>query len=337
MKTNETYILSYIKGTLSDLEMKECDMLMTSSSDFAKKVNQIRKAYNLFHDLEAQKKIDTAKAWKKLERKIERDKIKITIWSFIRNAAAILLPFFLMFQYVVQPLLKDAPQQELITLISAPGIVTKAILPDGSEVWLNSQSELTYPRQFTEKNRSVALVGEAYFSVVADDKNRFDVTTSDNTIVSAYGTEFNVNAYDDEAHYIVTLAKGNVAIALDTQKEEQELIPGQKAIINSKMKNLSITAADTYVETAWKDGKMVLRRENIRNIATKLSRKFGVIIEVEGNVTDDYQFTATFTNETLEDILELLKLSASIDYSISQQEKLSDETFTQKIVTIECK
>lgn len=235
---------------------------------------------------------------------------------------------------MVQPLLKDAPQQELITLLSAPGIVTKAILPDGSEVWLNSQSEITYPRQFKVVNRSVELVGEAYFKVVADDKNRFDVVTSDNTIISAYGTEFNVNAYSEDDTYIITLAKGNVAVSLDNQTERQALIPGQKAIVNYKMKNISITAADTYVETAWKDGKMVLRRENIRNIATKLSRKFGVIIEVEGNVTDDYQFTATFTNETLEDILELLKLSASIDYSIDKQEKLSDGTFTQKIVTI---
>lgn len=337
MKTNETYILSYIKGTLTDLEMKDCDMLMVSSNDFSEKVNQIRKAYYLFDELEAQKKIDTATAWRKLERKIKRDKIKRTVWSFTRNAAAILLPLFLMFQYVLQPLLKDAPIQELITLHSAPGIVTKAILPDGSEVWLNSQSEITYPRQFTEDNRTVELVGEAYFKVVANDKNRFDVVTSDNTVVSAYGTEFNINAYTDDAQFTVTLASGYIAVALDQQTKSEALIPGQKAIINSKLNKLSIDAADTYVETAWKDGKMVFRRESIRNIAAKLSRKFGVTIEVKGNVTDDYQLTATFTNESLEDILELLKLSASVDYSVSKQEKTYDDTFSQKVVTIVCK
>lgn len=337
MKTNETYILSYIKGTLSDSEMKECDILMTSSSDFSKRVNQIRKAYNLFNDLEAQKKIDTAIAWKKLERKIKRDKARQTIWSFTRNAAAILLPLFLMFQYIVQPLLQETPQQELITLYSAPGIVTKAILPDGSEMWLNSQSEITYPSQFAGNERTVQLMGEAYFNVVSDDENRFNVVTSDNTVVSAYGTEFNVNAYNEDSQFTVTLADGNVAISLDNQTDEQTLTPGQKATINSKYKSLSIANADTYVETAWKDGKMVFRRENIKNIATKLSRKFGVAIEVKGKVIDDYQFTATFTNESLEDILELLKLSASIDYSISKQEKLGDETFSQKVVTIVCK
>ena len=68
-----------------------------------------------------------------------------------------------------------------------------------------------------------------------------------------------------------------------------------------------------------------------------IARKFGVIIQVEGNITNDHQFTATFTNESLEDILELLRLSTSIDYSISKQEKLPNETFSQRIVTLICK
>lgn len=336
LKTNETYILSYIKGTLSDLEMRECDALMVSSAEFSKQVNEIKNAYNLLENLEAQKKIDAEAAWKKIERKIKRDKTKTVVWNFTRNAAAILLPLFLMFQYVVQPLLKDAPQQELITLYSAPGIVTKTILPDGSQVWLNSQSEITYPREF-DYDRTVKLVGEAYFDVKSDIENRFNVITPDNSIVSAFGTEFNVNAYSEDTEYIVTLAKGNVDVTLENQTDHQTLKPGQKAVINSETHSLYTAGTDTYVDTAWKDGKMVFRRESIATIATKLSRKFGVTIEVKGNITGDYQFTATFTTETLEDILELLKLSASIDYSIAKQEKLSDNSFSQRVVTIVCK
>ena len=337
MKINEAYILSYIKGSLSDLEKKECDMLMASSSDFSKKVAQITKAQNLFDNLEAQKKINTESAWKKLHRKIKNDNAKKTIWNITRNAAAILLPLFLLLQYVAHPLLKQTPNNETITLYSAPGVVTKVLLPDGSEVWLNSQSKLTYPLQFTKRERAVELIGEAYFKVVSDEKNRFNVITSDNTVVSAYGTEYNVNAYNENNQHIVTLAKGNAAISLSKQKKEQAIIPGQKAVINTVSQSLSIDVADTYVETAWKDGKMVFRREDIKKIATRLSRKFGVTIEVKGNVEENNRFTATFTNESLEDILELLKFSSLIDYSISKQKKLSDETFSQKVVTIVCK
>ncbi len=337
MKTNDTYILSYVKGTLSDKEMKECDILVDSSSDFAEKVNQIMEIYHLFDNLEAQKKIDIESAWRKTDKKIKRDKTKKSIWNFTRNTAAILLPLFLLLQYVVQPLLTESSQQEIITLYSAPGVITKTLLPDGSEVWINAQSELSYPREFIGNDRTVKLMGEAYFKVLSDDKNRFNVITPDETVVSAFGTEFNVNAYSQDSEYTITLAKGSVDVLLSNLEEKKTLKPGQKAIVGQDTKALRISAADTYAETAWKDGKMVFRREDIKNIAEKISRKFGVAIQVEGDVTKDYQFTATFTDESLEDILELLKLSSSIDYSISKQQKLSNDTFSQKVVTLICK
>lgn len=336
MNTNETYLLSYIKGTLSAKEMEECDILMSSSVEFSSRVNEIKKTFLLFDNLESQQKINTEVAWNKLNRKINLDKSKKITLNFARNAAAILLPLFLLQQYVIQPLLNKSPE-EIITLHSAPGIVSKVVLPDGSEVWLNSQSELSYPRQFTGKERTVQLMGEAYFKVTSDKKHRFNVVTPDKTIISAYGTEFNVNAHKQDTHYTVTLAKGNIDVSLSNFSQRQSLIPGQKALVNLKTNTLSVSAADAYVETAWKDGKMVFRRENIDNIAEKLTRKFGVIIHVEGNTSKDYQFTATFTNESLEDILELLKLSASIDYSISAQKKLPNDTFSQRIVTLQCK
>ena len=336
MKTDETYILSFIRGTLTSSEMRECDILMDSSPEFAEKVNKIRMTYDLFDNLEKQKNIQTEIAWQKLKKKIKRDKKKKIIWNFTRTAAAILLPLFLLQQYVIQPLLKETPH-ELITLHSAPGIVTKAVLPDGSEVWLNSLSELSYPRQFTGNERTVQLIGEAFFKVVSDEKNRFNVITADKMVVSAYGTEFNVNAYKEDLHNTITLTVGSIDVSLDSFSDSQSLVPGQKAIVGTLTKKLMITEADTYVETAWKEGKMVFRREKIQNIAEKLARKFGVVIQIEGNISNDYEFTATFTDESLEDILELLKLSSSIDYSISRQKKLTNDTFSQRTVTLLCK
>ena len=336
MKTNETYLLSYIRGTLTSSEMKECDLLMESSPEFATRVNQIRKAYHLLDNLEAQKNIEAEVAWQKLSRKIRFDSTKKIIWNVTRTAAAILLPLFLLQQYVIQPLLDNSPQ-EIITLLSAPGIVTNVVLPDGSEVWLNSQSEISYPLKFTGKERTVQLMGEAYFKVVSDKKNRFNVITPEKTVVSAYGTEFNVNAYKEDLQHTITLSKGNIDVSLDNFSEKQTLKPGQKAIVDPLTKTLNVSVADTYVETSWKDGKMVFRRESIQTIAEKLARKFGVIIQVQGNVSSDYQFTATFTNESLEDILELLKLSSSIDYSITSQKKLPNDTFSQRTVILICK
>lgn len=316
--------------------MKECDMLMASSPEFSVRVNQIRNTYRLFDNLEAQKEVDTNVAWKKVSRKIKQTNTRRLVWNFTRNVAAVLLPLFLIFQYAVQPQLEGAPVIETITLSSAPGVITKAILPDGSKVWLNSQSELAYPRQFTNNERTVHLNGEAYFKVVSDNENSFNVVTPDKTVVSAYGTEFNVDAYKKDAQQTVTLANGNVYVSLQNQSQKTTLAPNQKAIIHPEINKLDVMEADVYVETAWKDGKMVFRRENIQQIAERISKKFGVTINVEGNTTNDYEFTATFVDESLEDILELLKLSSAIDYSISYPKKLPDNSYTQRVVTIKC-
>src|SRR5690554_5361225 len=332
MKIEETHILAYIKGNLPDDITREYDALMLSSPEFRQAVEQIKNLYNLSDNLRKQKEVDASSGWNKVSRRIKRATFREKAWNFTRSAAAILLPLFLLHQFVVQPMLERIPA-EMITLSSAPGIVTKAVLPDGSEVWLNAQSELTYPARFTRKGRTVHLSGEAYFKVVADQKNRFNVMMPGDISVSAFGTEFNVNAYREEPGYHVTLARGNIEVETG-RSMKKELLAGHKVVLTPRTGEMVIVQADTYVETAWKDGKMVFRREKLETITQKLSRKFGVIIQLEDDILKDYEYTATFTDETLEDILDLLKRSAPITYSISRQEQRDNNTFTRRIVTI---
>src|SRR5690554_2773727 len=332
MKFDDAYILSYIERKLPVDDLRECDALMNSSPGFREKVERIETIYELSENLRKQKKIDTEKAWTRLSRKIAFASFRAKAWNIGRTAAAVLLPLFLLHQFVIQPMLKTTPS-EMITLSTAPGIVTKAVLPDGSEVWLNAQSELTYPARFTRKGRTVHLSGEAYFKVVADQKNRFNVMMPGDISVSAFGTEFNVNAYREEPGYHVTLARGNIEVETG-RSMKKELLAGHKVVLTPRTGEMVIVQADTYVETAWKDGKMVFRREKLETITQKLSRKFGVIIQLEDDILKDYEYTATFTDETLEDILDLLKRSAPITYSISRQEQRDNNTFTRRIVTI---
>lgn len=291
---------------------------------------------SLLESYDKQQSIDTEAGWEQLHKRIRIDRNRRRFVSFIRNSAAILLPLFLAYQYMLYPIIheRSAPQ-EIITVSSAPGMIIKTVLPDGSEVWLNSVSTLTYPQRFTNKHRTVQLSGEAYFKVVSDQKHRFQVETPHEIIVSAYGTEFNVNAYENEASYEVTLVNGNVDVYANNGSEAiQQLGVGKKAIVDLTTGDMHDVMADTYVETAWKDGKMVFRREKLDKIATKLSRKFGVDIHLEGDKLREYEYTATFTNETLEDILDLLKRSAPITYSISDQKQLTNDTYSRKEVTI---
>ena len=290
----------------------------------------------LLENYEKQKTIDAVADWEQLRKRITSDRNRRLFFNYLRNTAAILLPLFLVYQYTLYPILKKSGSiVETITVTSAPGMVTKTILPDGSEVWLNALSSLTYPQRFTEKERRVQLSGEAYFKVTSDKKHRFNVETPQKMVVSAYGTEFNVNAYESEATHEVTLASGQVEVSSEIgSKATETLVVDEKAILQVKTGNIHVVTADTYVETAWKDGKMVFRREKLDKIVTRLSRKFGVDIHLEGDRLKEYEYTATFTDETLEDILDLLKRSAPITYSISKQKQLNNETFTRREVII---
>lgn len=336
MEFNEAHILAYIKGELSEDAQKEYDELLQTSPEFRMKVEEIRSFYSLSEDLDKQRNIDTLSAWEKLHRKMMFFSFIQRTKSGIQTVAAIVLPLFLLYQYVLRPV-SEPKNDELITLFSAPGVITKTMLPDGSEVWLNAQSELSYPREFIGKERTVKLSGEAYFKVVSDRKNRFNVLTPYNTMISAFGTEFNVNAYPEEEDSQITLARGKIEVVASNSGQKEMLQEGQKIILSSQTDKMKIIPADVYVETAWKDGKLIFRREKLSTIVKKLSCKYGASIQLSGETVNDYEYTATFANETLEEILDLLMRSAPITYSITKREQLSNNTFSQPIVKIKHK
>ena len=283
MKFDEAIIFAFIKKQLPLDEMEKYNALMLSSSEFNEKVNQVKNICDFTETYKKQKMIDTTKAWSKISRKIRLRSIQIKVWNITKTTAAVLFPLLLLYQFVIQPMF-DNREEEMVTLISAPGIVTNVVLPDGSKVWLNAQSELTYPSRFRGKERNVSLSGEAYFQVVSNSKNRFNVMTADGITVSAFGTEFNVNSYREEVDNQVTLISGNVEVGIINSNNKKVLAEGSKAILTPMTGEMKILNADTYVDTAWKDGKMVFRRERLDNIAQKLSRKYGVTIKLEGDV-----------------------------------------------------
>ena len=224
----------------------------------------------------------------------------------------------------------------LLETTTAYGVRTKITLSDGSEVWLNSGSTLSYPEHFTEDKRQVTLSGEAFFKVKSDKDHRFDVQTSDGITVSAYGTEFNVQAYAEEPDIKATLAEGHIQIGQINQSASQELIPGEQAVYSRHTQQMQVRKANLLVETAWKDGKLVFRRTPMEEIAKQLSRHFNVNIQLQGKEIFDYTYSATFTTETLAEILSLLEKTAPIRCEIIETQQQSDLAFTRKKVII-CK
>ena len=210
-------------------------------------------------------------------------------------------------------------------------------LADGSRVWLNSGSSLTYPDKFVNHKRMVKLVGEAYFEVHSDISRPFIVETK-SVSVTATGTKFNVQAYDKVNQIEVSLASGKVLVKKLSDENNRNsitnLVPNQHLKYDTKTDQKEIDNENVYRYIAWKDGKLIFRNESLSEIALKISQLYNVEIIVQGKGLEDYKFRATFQDESLEEILKLLKLTSPIDYREIMRSPLPDGSFPKKKIII---
>lgn len=337
MEITTEHIIAYIEHRLSGEEMEDFNCLLESSPELRKEVDDIRFIFESTALLKRQKQINTEKRWKKLSQQIQFDHYKQKWLNYSRTAAAILLIPVLIVTFSLIHTLKEREQQpvEQIELKSARGLISKITLPDGSEVWLNSGSSLSYPSRFTDDLREVHLSGEAYFHVNSDKSHRFDVIVSGGIKVSAYGTEFNIYAYAEDATIETTLVDGHIEVGPPAQPPVCNINPGQQVIFNKETNKIETVKANLLVKTAWKDGKMIFRRANMSEIIQRLSRHFNVDIKLEGDELYNYEYSATFTTESLRDILLLLEKTAPIQCRIIDPEQDKDLTYSKRMVVIQ--
>jgi ferric-dicitrate binding protein FerR (iron transport regulator) len=157
--------------------------------------------------------------------------------------------------------------------------VINMTLSDGSRVWLNAGSSVTYPVAFIGKERKVSITGEAYFEVTHDMVKPFTVSKGD-LQVQVLGTRFNINAYDDESDTRITLLQGSVKVKQG--KNEGMLQPGQQAEVASAIKITS--NIDVEQVMAWKNGLFVFDRADIRDVMRQLARWYDLDVHYTGDI-----------------------------------------------------
>lgn len=180
-----------------------------------------------------------------------------------------------------QEALKNTVASEKNQLAIPRGKQYQVILPDGSKVWLNAQSVLTFPTQFQTKERFVELTGEAYFEIAHHSAWPFRVKTNGQT-VEVLGTHFNVNAYPENNQTITTLASGKVKVY--DGADAQLLKPGQMALKSSGRKGFEVATADLDETLAWKAGLLVFKDQTIEDLMQMISRTYDVDFEIDDRV-----------------------------------------------------
>jgi ferric-dicitrate binding protein FerR (iron transport regulator) len=328
-------IIDYLENKLPEKDRARLEDKIKESACFRKQVEDIAFVWRISKELKMQTKIDASHNWQELSSKIKREKLKINFLKIIRSSAAVLLLPVLLFAAILNNRLEYLNNQQIaqLEITSAYGTVSRTILPDSSKVWLNSGTKLSYPQQFAGNRRLVHLSGEAYFKVSSNKLNRFDVV-ADGLFVSAYGTEFNVSSYKEDDKVDVTLVNGNIDVTDMKTDAVFKILPEQSLTYNRMDNQMSIAQSNVVVKTGWKDGKIVFRRATMEEITKRLSRHFNVDIHLEGKELYNYEYSATFTTETLHEVLQLLTKTAPIRYVITDPQQSADYSFSKKKVTI---
>ncbi len=219
----------------------------------------------------------------------------------------------------IQNYKKEAPVY--YTSIAPKGSVSQMLLPDNTMVYLNSGSEIKYSIDGKNGNREVFLKGEAWFQVTKNKQKPFIVHTPFYNI-NILGTEFNVKAYPEDNEITTTLEKGSVQITSTEHfkiQSNQVLKPGEQLIYNKVNRSIEIKAVKTKFYTSWKESKLIFIDMELKDLLVLLERKYGVDIEVEDDSILELHYDGTLKNETIIEVMEILKHSLPIDYKIEDQ------------------
>lgn len=186
------------------------------------------------------------------------------------------------------------------------------ILPDGTKVYLNSNTELIYNLDTHAQERNISLKGEAYFDVAKDHQRPFIVNTSSMRI-KALGTVFNVRAYEEDCEMETALIEG--AVEVDTKDNKRILTPNQKLICNRHTHQIELKEFEDIDNLiAWKNDAFYFADDSFEDIARMLNRQYNVNIVFQDEELKQMSFSGTVSNTSLESILQLFTLTSPLAY-----------------------
>ncbi|PSL48982.1 FecR family protein [Chitinophaga niastensis] len=297
-------------------------------------------------DREAEEK---KRIWLGLEGKIQETtntgiyRMKPWIW---RGAAAVLLFVILGVggQYLLHS--KKTYQLEVATNI---GKVQHLILPDGSQVWLNANSQLQYNNWKPGKAREVVLNGEAFFDIKQQAGQPFIIHTRA-VDINVLGTSFNVKAYPEDATTETTLLTGKVQVVMKQEQGRKiQLEPSQKLVVqnNPELENIKkssinkkhttdtvsylidapkmLTGDSNFVEVTWRERRLTFFNQPFEVIALQLQRWYGITVIFNDETMKNARFTGTFRDEPLTRVMTALQMSAPFNYRMSNDTLLIDK------------
>lgn len=298
----------YIEGSLNQQEKEDVAKWLDADEKHMQEFLLLRGLYDATlwnkQDGFADEQSNEKKPYKKRSPKI--------VYEFLKIAAVFLLALgcYHLFIYTKS---HDNSNIALQTVYAPEGQRAEVVLSDGTKVWLNAKSSITFPNQFTNNDRIVELNGEAYFDVTHDDAKKFVVKTEKYQVM-VHGTEFNVHAYGNSEEFETALIKGSVEVVSNSTKESIMLSPNSRVYEDNN--RLVLTDIESQDQFLWKKGILYFENQDVNDLFKKLELYYDVKIEVKNKEILTHQYTGKFwTKDGVEHVLKVLQLRHNFKYT----------------------
>lgn len=256
---------------------------------------------------------------------------------FLAIAASLIIICSISILYFYTPYSKTKSQNIVAT---KKGSKTNLVLPDGTQVWINADTKLTYDKTFGEQTREINLSGEAYFDVVKDKEHPFIVHT--NTIdVKALGTAFNVRCYTDESNAQATLLRGAIEVSLTNdhgrkivlKPNEKVVVQNQVQAVNKKYNRSQLILEQTKssdgdsstLDVQWMQNRLAFDQNTLEDIAVSLERWYNIKVVIRNPSLKERRISGVFEDKSLQRVMEALKLAGRFNYTINENNAVTIE------------
>ncbi len=328
---DESLLLRYIAGQTTEKEEQSVDEWAGIDIENEKALSGLARIYHAQKTRQNIDRRDTRSALLKVMGQIRRN-----LWRQRLQRVAVAASLIIGVVGIGSLSLNNSDSGEIvpstITVSSTDNSRTRIELPDGTQVHLNLSSSITYPSHYTGDERKATLTGEAYFKVFRNEEMPFIVSTPDQKYnIRVLGTEFNMQAYEEDGIIQTSLISGSVEVDIDGRSTGTVLSPSQKAIYSLSTHELQVVTTDTDRETDWMYGRLVFKKTPMPEVLARLSRFYNIEFDVRNPVIRTYTFTGTFEDKPLFQVLDYMRISSGIENTITYRK---DDDGTKSVVVL---
>ncbi|MEQ9593396.1 MAG: FecR domain-containing protein [Cyclobacteriaceae bacterium] len=307
-------ITSKLAGSISREELVELGRLLEENRDYHQLHEQVSRTWNRAGEYRADVHADVEKAWRNFDAK-RNGRVRVASFNprtMLRLAAVLVLGLGSLFYFFSSGV-------KTIALVTGPKETIEATLPDGTHIWLNELSKVTYPEAFGDAARNVNMTGRVYFEVARDENVPF-VIQGAHTRVKVLGTAFEIEDYGEQGYIKVEVTSGKVEFSSLDGRATTLLEKGMYGSYRPAQGEMETNMSQTTNFNSWMTRKLEFKDATLTQVVQELSDYFDIKFTLSNSKLAACRFTGTFTDPKIEDVTEVLSVSLNVTFTLEKEE-----------------